>query len=114
MEYNEVSSKGDIHTIKCLYKKHTTENSRTKREDHMQWHRWQEIIELRAEIDNKKQNKARQESMKQSSLEGYRRKSPYTKLIQTWGKNVQMKKIRSEREIWQQNQGNPQSHKGIV
>lgn len=34
MEYNEGSSKGDIHSIKCLYKKHTTENSRTKREDH--------------------------------------------------------------------------------
>ena len=65
----------------------------------LQRSRCQEIFESRAEIDNIEQNKATQESMKQSSLESYRWKSPYTKLIKTSGKNVQMKIIRSEREI---------------
>ena len=65
----------------------------------LQRSRCQEIFESRAEIDNIEQNKATQESMKQSSLESYRRISPYTKLIKTSGKNVQMKIIRSEREM---------------
>ena len=86
MEYTEVRSKGISIALSAYIKNTQLKTLEQKEKITLQRSRCQEIFESRAEIDNIEQNKATQESMKQSSLESYRRISPYTKLIKTSGR----------------------------